>query len=144
MRSLNDLHVASIFILLLFTMPCMSCSCASTPINERFDEFKYVFSAEILAAELLLDPESTIRSNGDKIQIKTGTRDDFKGDSSALEYLYTNSDGSACGINVTIGHIHTFLVNENGRVSLCGGVVRQEENAAFYQLLKDRNLIERR
>lgn len=144
MRNLNDLHVASIFILLLFTMPCMACSCASTPINERFDEFQYVFSAEIVAAELLDDPNSPIRSNGDKIQIKTGTRDDFKADSSALKFLYTNSAGSACGINVTIGHIHTFLVNENGHVSLCGSVVRQEENAAFYQLLKDRSLTERR
>lgn len=144
MQTFNRANVAMALISLLCVGSCLACSCASKPISERFDQFEYVFSAEILAAELLVEPDATIRSTADKIRIKTGIRNDYKGNASELEYLYTNAGGSSCGIKVTIGRTHTFLVNENGMVFLCGGTVKNKERAAFYQFLKDRNLIEDR
>jgi len=144
MRNFNRAKVAMALISLLYAASSLACSCASTSISERFDQFEYVFSAEILAAELLVKPDATIRSTADEIRIKTGIRNDFKGNSSDLEYLYTNAGGSSCGIQVTVGSTHTFLVNESGMVFLCGGTVKSEEGATFYQLLKDRNLLEDR
>jgi hypothetical protein len=127
--------------MLLMGEICFACTCAYTPVSDRFDRAEFAFSAEVIAVEIQIDPEAKYRSTMDKVKITLGPRQEYKKDSSQLEFLYTFAGGASCGVSLSIGQSYTFFVGENGFVSLCGSTVRTEELEEFYDLLVERSLV---
>ncbi|WP_223786564.1 hypothetical protein [Marinicella meishanensis] len=126
----------------LYSTQSKACSCAHATVSERFDDADYVFSAEIIAAEMVADPNAEYDNSYDTFKIVMGPRGEYRNDSTSLEFLYTDISEASCGVRVTIGARHTFMVKDNGRVYLCGSLVERNEQQAFQQLLLDRKLIE--
>ncbi len=126
---------------LFFVEAAFACSCRYRSVQERFDDADFVFSAMVIAAELLIDPDSESWSSMDKIKITLEPRKEYKQDSSQLKFLYTNAGGASCGISVTIGKVYTFLVDESGFVGLCGGTIKNTESEEFYDFLLERGLL---
>jgi hypothetical protein len=133
----STLVVAVCFIFL--SQDLMACRSIKRSIPERFDEAKFAFSAEVIAAEKFeyVDPEELFTIK--RIRISLGPRSEYKDDSSQLKYVYTNADGATCGISITIGKIYTLLVDESG-VIFSGDVIDREEWSEFYNLLLERGI----
>ena len=126
----------TLFALLALPNIAIACSCASFNLEEYFKKADYVFLAEIIGGRILEQtrtevvtervPESaeySIERRGQKkIEISFDPYENYKGDSSNLDFLYTPSDGPNCRILVTIGDSYVFFIGENGMVSRCGAL----------------------
>ena len=126
-----------------------ACSCRVVSIEKRFDRADYVFTATIIGARLEGVTRTTIEekikdkihySTMDQIQIEFDPLKNYKGSSSELDFLYTNRGGASCGIEVIVGSIQTFFVKKGGAVSLCGGVLRNDQATDFYDYLAKEGL----
>lgn len=140
-RITNTVFIVSL-VALFYANACFACSCAYQPIQERFDNAKYAFSAKIIATDIQRDPDSKSWSSMDKVKITIGPRSEYKKDSSHLEFLYTYAGGSSCGVSVTIGETYTFLLGEKGFVHLCGSIVSSHESTDFHNILVKMELID--
>lgn len=118
-----------ILILALWPLRSEACSCASQTMEQQFQRSKYVFSAQVIGLTLedlprteVGQPDSdTYQMNNWTVRIDFDPLENYKGESSELPFIRSNTNVGICGFTPDVARRWIFFVDSNGRTGSCSG-----------------------
>ena len=129
--------ILSFTLLLLLWADVLACSCIGATVEVYFENADLVFRAKVISVNIVPIPKELIESEGlnpshfdsdysiRRAKVEVVTK--FKGSTSDVTHVYTETSGAACGIWIEKGDDFVFFATKSGRVGLCGGSLSKRD-----------------